>query len=242
VQKPRADEVVVALIGDLVSSRHHPDRADLQHRLVAALAGVEQLVPSVQPLDVTIGDEFQGAYATLADAATAALLVRLRLLPDVDTRYGLGRGTVTVFDAGRDPVSQDGPAWWAAREAIGQVERTAASPRGRTGRNWFAEATSEADPDPTPGATPGTAAGAGTGVGTGTGVVAAVNAFLSCRDDIIGRMSPRAQRLLHGLLLGEQQTAMAQAEGISQSAVSQSLSSSGAYAVLRSAELLREVG
>lgn len=216
---------MVALIGDLVSSRRHPDRAAVQRHLVAALAEVEELVPSVQRLDVTVGDEFQGTYTTVADAALAALLVRLRLLPDVDTRYGLGRGTVTVFDADRDPVSQDGPAWWAAREAIGVVEHTAASPRGRTARTWFAQA-----------------AGDGGVADGGTGAAGAVNAFLSCRDDIVDRMSPRARRLLRGLLLGQQQTAMAQAEGVSQSAVSQSLSSSGAYAVLRAHEALRDAG
>ena len=224
---PPGARTAVALIGDVVSSRAHPDRAAAQRALVRALAEVEALVPSVQPLDVTLGDEFQGAYSTVADAALAALLVRLALLPDVDTRYGLGRGAVTVFDAGRDPVSQDGPAWWAARDAIDAVERTAASPRGRTARTWFAD---------------GAGDGAGDGAEAADGTAGAVNAFLACRDDIIGRMSPRARRLLRGLLLGQQQTAMAQAEGVSQSAVSQSLSSSGAYAVLRSHEALRDAG
>ena len=214
----------VALIGDLVSSREHPDRAAVQQALVRALAEVEALVPSVQPLDVTLGDEFQGAYATVADAALAALLVRLALLPEVDTRYGLGRGSFTVFDADRDLVSQDGPAWWAARSAVDTARSRAGQPRSRSVRTWYAVE------DPGGGAE-----------GSAAGGAAAVNAFLACRDEILARMSPRELRLLRALLLGEQQAAMAAQEGIGQPAVSQSLTRSGAYAVLAAHDLLREL-
>jgi len=210
----------VALIGDVVDSRQHPDRAAAQAALVRALSEVEALVPSVQPLDVTLGDEFQGAYATVADAALAALLVRLSLLPDVDTRYGLGHGTFTVFDADRDLVSQDGPAWWAARSAVDTARQRAGQPRSRAVRTWYAEHE------------PG---GGGAAPGAAT-----VNAFLTCRDEILARMSPRELRLLRGLLLGEQQAAMAAQEGVVQSAVSQSLTRSGAYAVLAAHDLLRD--
>lgn len=208
----------MALIGDVVGSRQQDDRAVVQQALVAALAEVEGRVPSLQPLAVTIGDEFQAVYATLADAATAALLVRLTLLPHADTRYGLGRGAFTVFDAERDPVSQDGPAWWAAREAVETARRRASAPRSRSVRTWFRTA-------------------AGDRAEPGEGVV---NAFLTCRDDVLGRMRPRELRLLRALALGHQQNAMAEAEGVSQSAVSQALTRSGAYAVLAAQELLRE--
>jgi len=217
---PPGTRTAVALIGDVVDSRQHPDRAAAQAALVRALSEVEALVPSVQPLDVTLGDEFQGAYATVADAALAALLVRLSLLPDVDTRYGLGHGTFTVFDADRDLVSQDGPAWWAARSAVDTARQRAGQPRSRAVRTWYAEHE------------PG---GGGAAPGAAT-----VNAFLTCRDEILARMSPRELRLLRGLLLGEQQAAMAAQEGVVQSAVSQSLTRSGAYAVLAAHDLLRD--
>ena len=222
---PPGTRTAVALIGDVVDSRQHPDRAAAQRALVRALAEVEALVPSVQPLDVTLGDEFQGAYATVADAALAALLVRLTLLPDVDTRYGLGHGTFTVFDADRDLVSQDGPAWWAARSAVDTARQRAGQPRSRAVRTWYAEHAPEHAPEP----------GGGPAGGAAT-----VNAFLTCRDEILARMSPRELRLLRGLLLGEQQAAMAAQEGVVQSAVSQSLTRSGAYAVLAAHDLLRD--
>lgn len=60
----------------------------------------------------------------------------------------------------------------------------------------------------------------------------AVNAYLLCRDETIGRLGDRARRLLHRAALGQTQDQIAKAEGITQSAVSQSLGRSGAGAVL----------
>ncbi len=208
------------LLGDLVGSRRVPDRAAVQGGLLAALAQVNEQVPAQQPLEPTIGDEFQGAYDAVADAVRASMLVRLLLLPLVDTRYGLGLGGVTVFEADRTPVSQDGPGWWAAREAITQVsarEGRRASARGtrtllvdRSGEPWPAGSAAEPAPE---------------------GLAAALNAHLLVRDEAVGLMGERAQRLLLGWLLGRTQSELAEQEGISQSAVSQALGRSGAYAL-----------
>lgn len=216
--------LLATLIGDLVGSRALPDRAATQDRLVAVLDEVNAAVPAAQPLQPTIGDEFQGAYDDVATAARAGLLVRLLLLPDVDSRYGLGLGEVTVFAGGRAPLSQDGPGWWAAREAIEQVqarEGRRASARGT--RTWFVDRSDDAAggsgaPRPLP--------------------APAVNAYLLCRDESVGLMGPRARRLLLGWLQGRTQQELAEAEGISQSAVSQSLGRSGAYALRDAQEAL----
>lgn len=215
VDKPESDNSeVVTLIGDIVDSKRQPDRRGTQALLIAAMQATDRVVSSVQPLDVTVGDEFQAVYANVADAARAALLLRLTMLPAADTRYGLGRGEMTVFDASRRPVSQDGPAWWAARAAIDEADVLGRRPRSRHARTWLA--------------------GAGADVG-------AVNAFLSCRDAIVHRMNARTVRLLQGALLGRSQDTMAELEGVRQPAVSQALSGSGAYAVLESDALLRRL-
>lgn len=106
------------LIGDLVASRELTDRARAQERLGRVLADVTGRLRPVQELEPTVGDEFQGAFATLGDATLATLLVRLGLLPGIDVRCGLGHGEVTVHDATRRPLLQDGPGWWAARDAV----------------------------------------------------------------------------------------------------------------------------
>ena len=195
-----------ALIGDVVASKQAPDRAALQASLVAALAAVNAAVPSVQPLEATLGDEFQGVYASVALALRASVLVRLHLLP-VDTRYGLGSGDLTVFEASSHPVSQDGPAWWAARAAIEHVQsQQARRGHARHLRTWLVDSAS-------------------------AGSTAYVNAFLLSRDETIGLQTDRARRLLLGSLLGRPQLELAESEQISQSAVSQQLGTSGAYAI-----------
>ena len=220
---------VATLIGDVVASRRAPDRTDMQRSVRAALERVNRDVPAVQPLDVTVGDEFQGAYASLAAAVRASLLLRLVLLPEVDTRYGLGWGGTTVFDADRSLPSQDGPAWWGAREAIEHVHATA----GRRGRarglsTWFHDRGDQ--PWPPDAGAPGS-----------PGCGPAVNALLVLRDELVGQQCDRARRLLLGWLAGAQQQELAAAEGITQSAVSQQLARSGAYAVRDAQDALDEV-
>jgi hypothetical protein len=126
-------EGLYTVIGDLVGSRAVPDRAAVQDALNDALDQVNRSVPVEQSFEPTVGDEYQGACATLPGAVLAALLVRLSLLPVVDARCGIGFGAVTIHDPTRRPLLQDGPGWWAAREAI----RTLDSRRDVT-RTWFA--------------------------------------------------------------------------------------------------------
>lgn len=121
------------LIGDVVGSRTIADRGAFQRRLNEVLGEVSAFLKPAQPLESTVGDEFQGAFATVADAAAAALLVRLALLPDVDVRCGLGQGEVSVHDADRRPLLQDGPGWWAARDALEVLGR----PRRAAQRTWY---------------------------------------------------------------------------------------------------------
>src|SRR4051794_24798076 len=111
--------VQVALIGDLVGSRRAEERSALHSRLIAALDGVNAAVQADVPLRITVGDEYQGVYGDLGAALRATLLLRLALLPEADARHGVGRGSIVVL--AEDPRVEDGPAWWAAREAIETV-------------------------------------------------------------------------------------------------------------------------
>jgi hypothetical protein len=110
-----------AVIGDVIGSRWLVDRAGAHQALTRSLDEVNDLLAPAHPFAVTVGDEYQGACDSLADAVLAALLVRLALLPDVDLRCGIGHGTIMVRDAAGGAVVQDGPGWWTAREAIETV-------------------------------------------------------------------------------------------------------------------------
>ena len=193
-----------AVIGDLVGSRRAADRTAVHEALVGALAVANRLVPAEQDLEPTVGDEFQGAYTRLVDATHAVLLVRLHLLPLVDARAGVGQGEAETIDPARTPRIQDGPAWWAARDALVHLGR----PRSSGLRPWYA--------------------------GDGAG---AENAYLTCRDGLVERLNERGHRMLALALAGSTQREVAEAEGVSPSAVSQAFARG--IGAVRDAEQLR---
>jgi hypothetical protein len=204
-----------AVIGDIVGSRGHPDRRGLQERLQGALHAANARCPAVLPLAPSVGDEFQGLYRELPAALEATLFVRLALVGAVDVRFGVGWGGLELFDPAIAPLGQDGPAWWAAREAVQRVtdgERQREAPRGR--RTGFALDRSQPSVSQ-----------------TGADVEGLVNAFLLCRDEIVGGMDARDARLAFGLFDGRTQADLAAQEGVSQPAISQRYRRSGAHAL-----------
>jgi|SRR5262245_43058670 len=211
-----ADDRVAALLGDVVRSRTHAERGRLQDRLREALSVANDRVEAVQPLTPTIGDEFQGLYASPGGALEATLLVRLALAGETDVRFGVGWGTLRLHDRPSAPFAQDGPAWWAAREAIDQIDRSQRSresPRGLRTR-LLVEGSAEGRAEPRP----------------------EVEALLVCRDELASRLRARDARLLLGLLDGRSPSELAPEEGITPSAVSQRAIAKGLYA-LRDATL-----
>lgn len=209
-------ETAYAVIADIVGSRKLPDRASAQAAILEALAQASEGLPLVQRPWATVGDEFQALAATLDDALTLTLRTQL-LLPDgVELRFGIGAGqarTLAVDDGAAEPgvpSIQDGSAWWAAREALETLGSPAARQRGA--RTCYQVA--ENAPDSVP-------------------AQSGVNTMLSLRDHVLGRMKARERRLTAGLAMGQTQVELARAEGIGQSAVSQSLHRCGAIALLQ---------
>ncbi|CAN5797359.1 SatD family protein [soil metagenome] len=124
------------LVGDVVDSRRHPDRAQLQSTLTALLDDVDARVGGT--LAITVGDEFQGRYHTLGEAVEASLRIHLAAHGSVQVRIGLGWGEVVVEAPDRGLMGQDGPAWWRARDAIDTLAGPAGSGQTRvaTGTSW----------------------------------------------------------------------------------------------------------
>ncbi|MBC9957191.1 SatD family protein [Yimella sp. cx-51] len=188
--------VVAALIADVIGSRNTPDRRTLHDRLVAVLDDHNKTTELVSPLRLQVGDEFQGSYPTVGAALDAALRLRLLLLPEAELRFGIGWGAAEILDP--EQGIQDGPGWWAAREAIeatAAAERVAATSLVRTS---YRCAPDVVGPD-----------------------VHAVNAALLTRDHLLGTLDQRSQRILEALMNGDTKTTIAEREGISASAVSQ---------------------
>jgi hypothetical protein len=211
--------VVAAVIGDVVGSRTTPDRPALHDRLHEVLEQANQALRPVVPLRITVGDEYQGCFATLGEAVHATLWLRLALAPATDVRHGIGWGEVSVL--ADEPRVEDGPGWWAARDAIDAVKDDASRAATRELRTAYHRA-GEEGPDP-----------------------AAVNAALICRDHLVGSAAMkgdgRALRLLRGVLAGRTQAELAAEEGVSASAVSQRMRADGLSIVVAADRLLQDV-
>jgi hypothetical protein len=211
-------ERAVAVLGDVVGSRGHPDPERRRAAIADALALANDRLAPMQPLTPTIGDEFQGLFADLVSALEATLVVRLALRGGVDVRFGIGSGPVIRFEGSRAPFDQDGPAWWSAREAVDHVREQSQRQESSKGlRTRWVDADDE-----------------------GSFRVASVNAFLQCRDELVGAMDTRDAAAMLGLLADEPLTRIAEAEGISASALSQRAIRGGLYAIRRAHGELRE--
>lgn len=196
-----------------MGSRQTADRAALHRRLAAALRDVG--TAAIDPPAFTVGDEFQGSYATVGAAIEAALQLRLAVAPDIDVRFGIGWGEVTVLDV--NTGIQDGPGWWSAREAI---EWTAAAQQQPALAHVRTAYRSGVDDGPD---------------------ANAVNAALLCRDHLLGSVDARSLRLLRGLLEHKTKKELAEMEGISASAVSQRTTRDGLDLLVLASEQLRTV-
>lgn len=206
---------VAAIIGDVVGSRTSLDRRDVHARLSRVVADLNSEEAPLRPLRITVGDEYQGCFATVGQALRAAVSLRLALLPEVDVRHGVGWGTTTILD---DDGIEDGPTWWAARDAIVAVAEAASSASSRHRRTAYARAPHQDGPGP-----------------------AAVNAALLLMDERVSSLSSRSLSVLRGLLDDVSQKEIAASLGISPSAVSQRVRSDGLAAVLGAHALLGEV-
>ncbi|MCW2760342.1 MAG: hypothetical protein JWR85_543 [Marmoricola sp.] len=216
----RPSPVVATVIGDVVASRTSPDRPALHAALVDLLERANVALGPVVPLRLTVGDEFQGCFSRVGEALHATLWLRSQLAPEADLRHGVGWGGVAVL--ADSPRVEDGPGWWAAREAIEAVkldEGRAGTRLRRTAYRRAGEGAATEGPDPD-----------------------AVNAALMCRDQMVGSVSERSLRLLRGTLAGRSQAELAEDEGISPSAVSQRVRKDGLAVIVAADELLRRVG
>jgi DNA-binding transcriptional LysR family regulator len=199
------------LIGDLIGSRVADDRSALHARLARALAEINDTFAPSTPLRITVGDEYQGAFATVGTALQVSLRLRLAMLPEFDLRQGLGWGPVRVLEP--EPRVEDGPGWWAARDGVVAVEGAEVRASSRDRRTAYVRAEGAGGPDP-----------------------AAIEALLVLLDSAVARLSGRSLSVLRDLMAGASQREIAQELGISPSAVSQRVRSDGLAALVAADE------
>jgi hypothetical protein len=211
-----SQRTLATVIGDVVGSRHAQDRRALHRAMSEALRDVAD--SAIDAPSFTVGDEFQGTYPRVGDALDAALSVRLAVAPGIDVRFGIGWGDVTVLDA--DTGIQDGPGWWAARDAIEWTASAQRQPGLALVRTSFRSRGEGPDAGPN---------------------ADAVNAALLCRDHLLGSLDERSLRLVGGLLDNRTKKELAAMEGISASAVSQRAGRDGLDLIVLASEYLRRI-
>jgi hypothetical protein len=138
----------------------------------------------------------------------------LAVAPSIDIRFGIGWGEVTVLDE-RARI-QDGPGWWAARDAIEQTASAQRQPGLALVRTTFRADGSRSDVD-------------------------AISAALMCRDHLLGSLDDRSLRILKGLMNNRPKKDIAEAEGISPSAVSQRAGRDGLDLIVVASDFLRRL-
>lgn len=210
--------MVIAVLADIVGSRRLDDRTAAQHVLDDTIARVEVDFPlAAQPLTPTVGDEQQGVYLDLSDAMVSVLMIQLRLPDGIAFRFGIGVGEVRPVESVHRELA-DGPGWYAARAAIETVHEREGRAVPRT-RSWIVGAPGQDE--------------------VMESTIAASNAYLLVRDELVGAMSERERRLTYGRLLGRSQQELAAEEGITQPSVSKSLRTAGTAALIEGVAALR---
>ena len=236
------------VIGDVVASRAAADRVLLHQVLSETLAAANERFGS--DLRITVGDEYQGYCQTLGQALGLVWWLRIQLRPRFDVRHGIGVGEVHALAVPADPsapsdpsarseepgqpvdLTEDGPGWWAAREALEQVAAEQRRARSRHRRDRLAVA-----------AGPGSSGGPGScGGGAWSAVAMAVNSALVGRDELTAHLSARDLAIVRGLVAGESQRAIAERLSISGSAVSQRIRNQGIGTLLEMTAQLTRIG
>lgn len=202
------------MLADLVDSRAAADRAALHGRVTDALGAANARFRPLDPLRVTVGDEFQGVFGSVGEALAASYAIRLALGAGDDVRFGLGRGRVQVIEATHNV--QDGSAWWAAREALEDIEQRARGAH-RVLRTGLAAGEDAAPIDP------------------------ALRTAVALVDVLLAGLDEPGRVILALLLGGQAQADAADALGISRSAVSQRVARSGVAVLVDAIQALREV-
>jgi SatD family (SatD) len=201
-----------ALIGDVTGSRHAGDREGLQTDLRNAIVRANTMVEADQPLTITLGDEFQGAYLSPAEALRASFWLQVLFVGVADLKLGIGWGEL-YFGGDDPPLDQDGPCWWRARDALETVEREAKSHRVPSTRRTVCL--------------------------TGEPEEGMIAAYLLLRDQLMSEIDEVDAGILLALSAGRTQAEIASDQGVNRSSISRRIQSHGLQALLNGLDVER---
>lgn len=113
----------IVIIGDVVDSRHLPDRKQFQRRLKQQLAHTSRNAEDLaSPYTITLGDEFQAVYRSAGSLFADIFGIMAEVHP-AHIRVSIGVGKLTTSVNSKQALGMDGPAFYAAREALAKMKK-----------------------------------------------------------------------------------------------------------------------
>jgi hypothetical protein len=112
--------IFVAIIGDLIKSRHLDSRNDIQENLHSSLNTINnsEYKDTIQSKFVlTIGDEFQGLVTRNFPLKKFLEEYEYLFGKDIKTRFGIGLGRLST-EIKDEAIGMDGPCFHNARNAL----------------------------------------------------------------------------------------------------------------------------
>ena len=111
-----------AIIGDIVDSRKILGRNEVQIQMQQVLNNVNNTYDKyiASNFTITLGDEFQGLLSSASKIFEIIDFIRYSLYP-INLRLGIGIGDMSTSFQWSTSIGSDGPAYWAARQAINTI-------------------------------------------------------------------------------------------------------------------------
>ncbi len=117
------ENVYIAIIGDIQDSKIIEDRKNVQIKLEEVLEeiNVQYSNDIASKFMITLGDEFQGLLLRGTNVMNIISKIERGMYP-VRLRFGVGIGEITTDINPNMSIGADGPGYYRAREAIGNLK------------------------------------------------------------------------------------------------------------------------
>ncbi len=117
------ENVYIAIIGDIQDSKIIEDRKNVQIKLEEVLEeiNVQYSNDIASKFMITLGDEFQGLLLSGTNVMSIISKIERGMYP-VRLRFGVGIGEITTDINPNMSIGADGPGYYRAREAIGNLK------------------------------------------------------------------------------------------------------------------------
>jgi len=218
------EEPFIAIIGDMIDSKHMIDRAECQEKmhLILDIINKKYSEDIASKFLITLGDEFQGLLKYGRNTINIITEIETAMYP-VQIRFGIGVGTITTDINPDYSLGADGPAYYNARMSVDTLKQNKKKSR-----------TIESDIMIISGAD-----------NEGTDML--LNTIISVCTAIKLKWTKRQREVVYDVLEhGDNQREAAKRLGISQSSVQKSLYGAGYYTYRHAmdtvAEALYEIG